>query len=74
MLGGILAWRDDAVGNCSDGDGSLDNDPDTPLNEALTYWWDNDDSVAANENDNLHDDWEKGIAREDKGIDMLWNE
>jgi len=74
LLSGIGAWRDDDVNNDSNGDGILDNDPDTVLNEALTYWWDTDDSFDANGNGNLHDDWEQGVAREGAGIDVLWNE
>ena len=73
MDSGMLAWRDDDVLVDSDNDGIPNNDRDTELNMKLSYAWDLDDSVDADENGNFNDDWV--MDEEFPGrIDALWNE
>jgi len=73
MDSGMLAWRDDDVLVDSDNDGVPNNDRDTELNTQLSYAWDLDDSIDADENGNFNDDWV--MDEEFPGrIDALWNE
>jgi PKD repeat protein len=75
LIEGIVAWRDEDLGNDSDSDGDPTNDRDVELNARLTYWWDLDDSVDADGNGDLHDDWVTNLeVRNGRGIDSSWNE
>ena len=73
METGMRAWRDDDVLVDSDNDGIANNDRDTELNTLLSYAWDLDDSIDADENGNFIDDWmtdEEFPGR----MDAIWNE
>jgi len=74
IINNIMAWRDNDVTFDSDGDSITDNDKDVNLNYDLTYWWDIDDSVDADENGNLFDDWVTSDVRSGRGIDAFWND
>ena len=71
----MIAWRDDDAMIDSDNDGIADNDQDTQINNALTYWWDVDDSIDEDGNGNFNDDWVTNPnVREGRGNDAQWNE